>query len=274
MNKLYNYTVLLGFSLAIATIPISSIDAAQALPIPNGFQPILEDTGVQVYQKVYANGRREYVTVVNTAKATVENLIGAKVSTPNEKIIKKLLSNFWQDAVIKNTHSQKAKVVVNGAFFSTNDNPTGIAFGLKARGNVVTYGYAIGKEYPGQIRTFAFDPLAGSANIQAYAKQTFDRFPEVVGALDANANKSAEKYLPRTFVGVRDDNGDRIQETVILYSSNYARQIDASLVLKGFGAIAQAMLDGGGSTGLIVDGKALISTNRPIPHALVVYAGK
>ncbi|BAU07415.1 MULTISPECIES: hypothetical protein [Fischerella] len=61
---------------------------------------------------------------------------------------------------------------------------------------------------------------------------------------------------------------------MLLYSSNYARQIDGSRVLKDFGASVEAMLDGGGSTGIIVDGQALISTNRPIPHAIAVYAGK
>ncbi len=61
---------------------------------------------------------------------------------------------------------------------------------------------------------------------------------------------------------------------MLLYSSNYARQIHASKVLKDFGASAEAMLDSGGSTGIIVDGKPLISTNRPIPHVIAVYAGK
>jgi hypothetical protein len=122
--------------------------------------------------------------------------------------------------------------------------------------------------------TFAFNSVSASANIQTYWQQTFARFPEVVGALDVNADKYATRYLPRTFVGVRDVNGDRIQETVLLYSSNYARQIDASRVLKDFGASAQAMLDGGSSTGIIVDGQPLISTNRSIPHAIAVYAGK
>ncbi|WP_026733674.1 phosphodiester glycosidase family protein [Fischerella sp. PCC 9605] len=264
--------LLLG--IVTAVISISHSYTAQALSIPSGFQPILEDTGVQVYKKDDTNGKLEYVTVVNTAKATIENLIGAVDSTPNDRVSKKTLSNFWQDAVNQNTSSRKAKVVVNGAFFSTRDNPTGIAFGLKVHGNLITYGYAIGKEYPGQIRTFAFNPLLGSANIQAYIQQTFNRFPEVIGLLDTGANKSASKYLPRTFVGVRDDNSDGVKETVLLYSSNYARQIDASQVLRSFGASAQAMLDGGGSTGLIVDGKSFISTNRPVPHAIAVYAGK
>ncbi len=82
------------------------------------------------------------------------------------------------------------------------------------------------------------------------------------------------KYLPRTFVGVRDDNGDNLNETVIFYSSNYARQVDATNALKCFGVNTSAMLDGGGSTGIIVDGKPLIDTPRKIPHAIGVFEGR
>ncbi|WP_315788050.1 phosphodiester glycosidase family protein [Fischerella sp. JS2] len=261
--------------LAITTVLLfTHSPITQALSIPSGFQRVVKDTGVQVYKKDYTNGKLEYVTIVNITEGTIENLIGAVDNTSQDKVSKKTLNQFWQDAVKQNTSSRKARVVVNGAFFSTREQPTGIAFGLKVRGDLITYGYAIGKEYPGQIRTFAVNALLASANIQTYLQQTFARFPEVVGVLDVNADKYPTRYLPRTFVGVRDVNGDRIQETVLLYSSNYARQIDASRVLKDFGASAQAMLDGGGSTGIIVDGKPLISTNRPIPHAIAVYSGK
>ncbi|BAZ15474.1 hypothetical protein NIES4071_73460 [Calothrix sp. NIES-4071] len=89
---------------------------------------------------------------------------------------------------------------------------------------------------------------------------------DVVGALDATADKSASRYLPRTFVGVK-------KNTAIFYSSNYARQIDAATTLRKFGASETAMLDGGGSTNIVIDGKPIISTNRLIPHAIAIYSG-
>ena len=70
---------------------------------------------------------------------------------------------------------------------------------------------------------------------------------------------------------MRDDNSDNLNETVIFYSSNYARQVDAINALMCFGANNSAMLDGGGSTGIIVDGKPLIDTPRKIPHAIGVF---
>ena len=246
----------------------------KAIQMTCGFQPILKASGVKVYYKNRQSSKKEYITVIQATKAKLENLTGTIFKAPASRVSKKPLSQFWQDAVSKNTSTQKARVVINGTFFSTKQEPTGIAFGLKARGNIVTYGYGIANEYPGEIRTFSFNPQTGNAQIQSYSTETFRRFPEVIGALDANANKAATVDLPRTFVGVRGDNGDNLNETVIFYSSNSARQVDAQNALKCFGANASAMLDGGGSTGIIVDGKPLIDTPRKIPHAIAVFEGK
>jgi hypothetical protein len=265
----------LSLSLATTVIVITlQFYTAQALPIPKAFKLMISETGLQVYKKDYGNGNSDYVTVVNLEKGTIRNLTGTAEGTPNGMVKRKLPFEFWQDAVKENTSTRKAMVVVNASFFSTNDDPTGIAFGLKLGGSTISYGYAIAKEYPGQIRTFSFNPDQGIANIQSYAKQTFNSTPEVVGALDVVANKSPLSYLPRTFVGVRDNDGNGTKETVIFYSSSYARQIDASNVLTGFGASATAMFDGGGSTFLIVNGNSLISTKRKVPHAIAVYTGK
>lgn len=273
MNFLLQTRKWLSLSLITTVISITlQLSIVQALPIDNGFKLMLSETGVQVYKKDDAKGNTDYVTVVNFKKGTIRNLIGIE-GTPNGTVKKKLPSEFWQDAVTQNTSTRKVMVVVNASFFSTNDDPTGIAFGLKLGGRTISYGYAIAKEYPGQIRTFSFNPDQGIANIQSYAKETFDSMPEVVGGLDAVADKSALSYLPRTFVGVRDLDGNGTKD-VIFYSSSYARQIDASNVLRGFGASATAMLDGGGSTFLIVKGNSLISTKRKVPHAIAVYAGK
>ncbi|WP_414619232.1 phosphodiester glycosidase family protein [Calothrix sp. CCY 0018] len=261
------YILSIAINLTFTSIEYS----VKAIPATCGFQPILKATGVKVYYKNHQSSKKEYITVIQTTQAKIDNLTGTIFKIPASRVSKKPLSQFWQDAVSNNTSTQKARVVINGTFFSTKQEPTGIAFGLKARGNMITYGYGIANEYPGEIRTFSFNPQAGFASIQPYTTESFRRFPEVIGALGAKANKAATKYLPRTFVGVRDDNGDNLNETVIFYSSNYARQVDARNALMCFGANASAMLDGGGSTGIIVDGKPLIDTPRKIPHAIGVY---
>lgn len=76
---------------------------------------------MQVYKKSNAIDILQYVTVVNTTKATINNVIGAVTGTPNTRVRKKLLTQFWQNAVNQNTSSRKARVVVNGKpLISTN----------------------------------------------------------------------------------------------------------------------------------------------------------
>ncbi|WP_044258088.1 hypothetical protein [Richelia intracellularis] len=81
--------------------------------------------------------------------------------------------------------------------------------------------------------------------IQTYMIQTFRRSQNVVGGLDITTNKSAREYLPRTFVGVMDQDNDGLTETIVLYSGNYTRQMDASTTLKHFGVKSSMRFDGG-----------------------------
>lgn len=261
--------------LPIAAVLLqSTIPQAQAVPVPCGFTAMVSETGVKVYKKDNERGQTNYVTVVNLNRGSISNLTGSFINTPNGEVDRKAMTDFWNDAVKQNTSTRKAKVIVNGTFFSQKYTPTPIAFGLKAAGTTISYGYGL-DEFPNLITTFAFNSLAGTASIQPYNKLTFDNStPDVVGALDPTANKSASKYLPRTFVGVRDDDGNGSLETVILFSSASARQIDATNILKDFGAISTAMLDGGGSTGLIINGGTYINAGRTVPQAIAVYAGK
>jgi len=74
-------------------------------------------------------------------------------------------------------------------------------------------------------------------------------------------------------VGVDDLNQDGLYETVYLFNTMTARQKDAASVLRDFGAKKVMMLDGGGSTQLLCQGKSLIDSERLIPQAIGVHAG-
>ena len=250
---------------------ISDLRSDPLLTIPTGFQRILSDTGVRIYQKKYPIASFDFVTVVDLRIATIRNLTG---TVNGELIGRKLLSSFWQDAIEQNVEDFQAQVVLNGTFFGTDQTTaTDIAFGLKAHDRLITYGYGL-NEYPGQNKTLAFDSFAANAQIQPYGNATFDRFPDVIGALAANADKSAARQLGRTFVGTVDTDQDATADTVLFFSSAAATQAYAENTLKSFGATEVAMLDGGGSTGLIANGTAYIRTNRTLPHAIAIYANK
>jgi hypothetical protein len=229
---------------------------------PQGFELLNTAPGVQVYRR--DNGLQSYVTVLNLAKGELRNLTGEV--TPEKLVNHRSLLDYWQAAQQQPTQRQ-AKVVINGTFFARYNRPTDIAFGLKTNGQLITYGYGL-QEFPELNKTVAWDNTTGELQIAPYARATFDgRFPNVVGALDMNAGKRSSQYLPRTFIGHKG-------RQVFIFSSNYARQIDAVRALQDFGAESIAMLDGGGSTGLVVDGKEILKANTKVPHGIAIYSDR
>jgi hypothetical protein len=260
----------------LAIAPIFLLGASSyglATPIPKGFNSILDRSGVQAYRRDLGDGRSEYVTVVNLKRGKITHIIGTVSQTPHGKIERKSLLGLWDLAAKNKPKNTTLQILVNGTFFSQKLDPAPLAFGLKVGRKVVSYGYGL-DEFPGLLRIFGFnDRKAAIANLND-AKIFDNSFPNLVGALDSTANKSADKYLPRTFVGIKDTDGDRNYETVIFYSSSAVRQIDASHTLDSFGVQKKVMLDGGSSTGLTIDGVVYIQPNRTIPHAIAIYASQ
>ena len=237
--------------------------------IPTKYQPILTTPGVRVFKN---SERESYITIVDLNRAEAIDLTGKYTDAPNGKITPRSMTQFWQDSVSQNTSKRQAKVVVNGAFFAKYNQPTPIAFGLKIMGTVISYGYGL-DEFPGLNKTIAWNNTTKDVRIEDYDRVTFDnpRFPEVVGALAQTAGKRANRELGRTFIGVKDGDGDGKNETIIVFSSKAAKQIDAVATLRSFGASRVAMLDGGGSTGLVIEGKRAIDSGTAVPHAIGFY---
>lgn len=272
-SSMYVYTIIVALVFSMLNIDI----ARATVPIPNGFELVSSGTGVRVYRKLNPYKAYDYVTVVDLRRATMTSFTGwVSGNQPDNGVVeRRTLKTHWNNAVAQNTRYRTAKVAINGTFFDTDHSPAGISFGLKANWWRMSYGFAIGKEFPNLIRTLAFDPSFGSSSIQSYKRSTFDSgIPDVVGGLDPSADKGKNIAQQRTFVGVRDDNGDGHSETVIFYSSVAAPQSWAVSVLSGFGTGSKMMLDGGGSTGLIVDGSSYISTSRSLPQVFIIYSGK
>ena len=268
---------LISFLLVLLVLSSITTIAEAAVPIPSGFQIISQGAGVRVFRKTYSSGAPDYATVVDLRSASISSFTGWVYGDPNGVIERRTLTTHWNNAVAQNTFSRSAKVAINGTFFVTEDTPnTGIAFGLKAGWWRMSYGYGLG-EFPGLIRTLAFDSSFGSSSIQPYDRGTFDSgIPDVVGGLDPAADKNKSSFIGRTFVGVRDDNGDGHSETVVFFSSASASQQWAVDILNGFGTGSKMMLDGGGSAGLIIDGEQNImpSGDRTLPHVFIIWAGK
>jgi hypothetical protein len=259
---------------ALVVVLACSVGARATVPVPSDFQLLTQGRGVKVYRKTYPSGAPDYVTVVDLRYATIQSYTGW--ARPDGTVERRSLATHWSNAVAQSNSSRQAMVALNGTFFATDATPyTGIAFGLKANWWNMSTGYAVGKEFPGLIRTFTYDSSFGSSSIQAYDRNIFNAgIPDIVGGLDPTADKDKNNFIGRTFVGVRDDNGDGHSETVVFFSSATASQAWAVNVLSGFGTGSKMMLDGGGSTGLIVGGTQYIKPIRTLPQVFIVSAGK
>lgn len=268
-----------AMALMLIICLVNTINARATVPIPSGFTSVTSGTGVRVYSKINPYGYYDYVTIVDLRRATLVNFTGwVSGNQPENGLIeRRSIKTHWSNAVAQNTSSKKALVAINGTFFATNDSPSAISFGLKMDWWRASYGYAVNQpnEFPGQEMTLAFDSGFGSSSIQSHSRSTFDgAIPNVVGGLTVTADKGKTQVKRRTFVGVRDDDGNGHSETVIFYSSTGAPQDWAVKILSGFGAGSKMMLDGGSSTGLIVGGSTYIAPSYSLPHVFMVFSGK
>lgn len=260
----------------VGAIDIEQVN--QPLSVPAGFNPISTGNCVTVYRKDYAGGKPDFVTIADLRCASIKNLNGTPSGTAGaSKIARKWLDSFWSDAVAGNVvGGKKARVVINGTFFSTTESPTPIAYGLKTGGTTLNYGYG-SNDYPGFLRILMFDSSAGTCSILNYVQSTFNSStPDGAGIVDPGANFAGAQnsWIARTLVGVADQNSDGVTETVLIYSSLLATQASAKAVLVSFGAQKVGMLDGGGSSGLIVDGVTQVTPGRTVPHAIAIYGNK
>lgn len=239
---------------AVATRPAAS----------TSFKEFAREPGVTVWQ---SKDGHTYLTEVDLSKATLKSLTGELPG--NGQVGQRSIQQFWQQATQQEV---TAKVLINGTFFQSYDKPTGIAFGLKKDGQVVTYGYGL-NEFPTLTTTVAWNQ--NSIAIAPYSRSTFDgSMPNVVGALDVKAGKNADRYLPRTFIGAKQRRSDGTYQTALLLSSTSARQRDAAKILEDSGAEQMAMLDGGRSTGLVVNGQVLMQSKTKIPQVIGVFVAK
>ena len=249
--------------------------AGQLQPdVPSGFKLISEASGVWLYQKDYPNGNPDYVQVIDLGLGAGFELLHAAVREPrigrgvyggdDPRLGFNSLEGYWQQFSNANP---TAFCITNGQFFYMLENPTRLPFPLKVNGTVISDGYGI-EQFPDL--KLVLQLWDDHADIQPLTRESLygSSAPNIVAGLAEDANKQGNKYVPRTFVGVDDLNQDGLFEIVYLFNTRTARQEDAAAVLQEFGAKRVMMLDGGGSTQLLCQGKSLIEfgTSHPAGH--------
>ncbi|NJK37556.1 MAG: phosphodiester glycosidase family protein [Oscillatoriales cyanobacterium SM2_3_0] len=190
--------------------------------------------------------------------------------------------------------------VCNGQFFGGKE-AIELAFPVRAKSGIFTSGYAGLSEFPHQklllgIQNQTAEIVPFSEQINFQQGTFFDEdmpyedmpYEDMIVGIRADGgtesitwySKSPFQNRPRTFMGVADTNGNCRGTTVLILTSTGQTQAGAAQVLQNFGATAVMMLDGGGSTQLIVQGETLIPSmdganggDRNIPQAIGVISG-
>jgi hypothetical protein len=246
--------------------------------VPTGFYLIASAPGVALYQKDYRGGSPDYVQVINLKRGARLVLLHGEVTEPrpgkgayggnDARLKSRTLPAYWDEI---SAADRNAFCVTNGQFFFMKESPTRLPLPLKVSGEIISDGYAL-SEFPDQ--KLILELWEGRANITSLSQESLysSTAPDVVAGLTETAPKRITHYVARTFIGVDDRDSNGSTETVLIFNSQLSRQKDAARVLTEFGADRVMMLDGGGSTQLICQGKSYISSERFIPQAIGVIA--
>ncbi|MFM8322148.1 MAG: phosphodiester glycosidase family protein [Chloroflexota bacterium] len=247
---------------------------------PAGFVLVDVGYGVALYRKDYPNGSPDFIQVVDLGRgARLELMHGplqqprpdkGSFGGPDPSMNSPALSTFWSQL---KSADPGAFCVANGGFFYMPEYPTRLAFPLKVNGQIITEGW--GKDtYLGEHQILEL----WDDHAEVEALNQFNLYgsgaPDILGGLTEHANKRAKFAVGRTFVGLLDHDGDGLQETVLLLTTRTATQAAAAAALREFGAAQVMMLDGGGSTQLLCKSGYHIQSDRPVPQAVGVVAGR
>jgi Phosphodiester glycosidase len=260
-KTIYATCLLIAISCAGLASGYSQSRKVDPSPSSSAFDVDTVAPGIQLSTNA---AKKTYVIEADLSKTELRSISGKP--TQAGKVGQMKFQEFWT----KNNAKGNLHVLINGTFFQEYDKPTGIAFGLKQNKQLITYGYGL-NEFPGQNVTIAWSDRGIS--IEPYRRSTFDRsIPNVVGALSSTAGTNADKLLRRTFIGVKNLRPDKTYGTVLLFISRGASQAEAEQTLREFGAEGVAMLDGGASTGLIVNGKTLSQPKTKLPQTIGIFS--
>lgn len=243
-----------------------------SIRIPSGFQSYASYRGIVVYQKLYRGGQPDYVTVIDLNLAGVRSISGTSTGSPAGSALVRRLSlvtapTWWENM----NRVSDSRVAINGSFFETNASPTRLTFGLREQRRTISYGYGL-NEYPGRTHMLVFDQAETSCDLIPWNGAEFSRRDTIIGVLDPSVDKGASSYIPRTCIGITDWIPGRGYTKTLFYSTAYGRQAEGVNMLRNFGAEKVALLDSGGSTGLVIDRRVILRPLRSVPHILVAYS--
>lgn len=249
------------------------VELTEALDTSNDFTVVFSEPGVTLH-----SNQVDYVQEIDLSQGASVQLLHGDIKNirrgkgayggKDPLLARESLEKAWDKFSRTN---ENALCITNGQFFRNDDKAsTGLAFPVKANGKILSEGYAGESEYPDEQLMLAID--SDRASIQTFDLREFysSEAANIIGGLKPDADKGLNDETGRTFIGIKDSNGDGISETLLIFSSQTATQFHAAEVLRYFGASEVIMLDGGGSTQLLCQDTTYISSPRTIPQTIGV----
>jgi hypothetical protein len=263
--------------------------------IGGGFEPTPIETapGIKLWRKTKnVNGVSEYIQEIDlSAGATIAFLTGsnptATGTTPRPPIRNEYFSTFWS----MYQTNPKLFSITNGTFAEQGSAGTSsqVSFAIKNGYTIRTCGYDNNNGLAKRIlRIFnsyatitAFNPCP-TADLRAWQCNAFEPVRDAIGTTvptalvgfdpAVNANGRMDQPIGRTYVGIKDKNGDGLKETVLIYTCSNATQSQAYQALLNVGASKIIMYDGSGATNMRTRTKQYIIPNdgRAITNIIAV----
>ncbi len=268
----------------------STLSTTATTAVPSGFYVVQSAPGVVLYRKDYTGGQPDYVQEINLAAGARLSFIQGSsntgsCTTPSALFTKRPLHtsrsglpSYWDS--YRNTPYLFS--LQNAQFFVDNgQNPTQLAYPIK-EGSVFNVGYANNDSNRKRILKIygSYAVISDYINPSNYCEPFFavtnDASQAIVGHHPLPTDPANDPYKGQTYLGVKDGNGDGKPEVVYIFTSRYARQVDARQALLDFGTTWNMRLDSGGSTQMTCRGiNYVVSTDatpRLIPSVLGVFS--
>jgi hypothetical protein len=185
-----------------------------------------------------------------------------------------------------NRQNQQVHVVVNGTFFTNNGAPVTFDRGVKVNGQVQPFANKVDSETSLITFASASKGTAGFIPFQRIASMQSTSIPDMIGARDADQVEMGKPGNDdkRNWIGFRDRSGvgpegePRFTTVVTITADRKSERREVIKALEPWGVPQnqQFELDGGGSLGLAIKQKVVVSPTRgavpltTLPHTIAM----
>ncbi|MDY6805690.1 MAG: phosphodiester glycosidase family protein [Cyanobacteriota bacterium] len=251
---------------------------------PDNFTAIEGGKGVTLYE---SRDKNDYVQVVDLSQGASIELMSSEISYATvpgayggiePMFERQSIQNFWEDL---SRQEERAFSVTNGAFFeafSSGNTPDLLAaLSHPLKDNSTTYeGYVNPDRDPNNKNSKAMLKIWNDKDrvLLTDFQNNIDDIknssaPEILVGLKESSPSDGGVENERTFVGVKDANGDNLYEQLLILTSKQSTRTNAGQTLKDFGADEVMILDGSGSTQMIANDMEYVKSSDPLPFQFI-----